>query len=235
MRPLLFGFLLGSVLMAVPPLQVAGVVRSGLPPYDETERFYRLEGEGSQVLHLNEYLTLRRVGERRQLGRLQVTALKDGYALARLAVPGETYPLKGDLIVRHERAAGLPGMPALALGVGLRPLGEFAPRSLQLTIPRSPSTERRHQESIYFLKGNAELSPAALVKLKTWVGAWGLDGRWVLRVPEDATIPSALSQARGEALKKALRHLGVSGVELHPQGPGASSRFDSIHVAKEPW
>lgn len=232
---MLLGFLLGSMLAAAPPLQVAGVVRSGMPPYDETERLYRLEGQGAQTLNLNEYLTLQRSGERRPLGRLQVTALKDGYALARLTTPGETYPLKGDLIVRHERAARLPGLPAPIPDAGLRALGDLAPRALRLAIPKSPSTEKPNREPIFFVKGSAELSPAALVKLRTWVGAWGLEGRWVLRVPEDPRVPESLSQARVEALKKALGQLGVSGIELDRAVPEAPSRFDSIHVAKEPW
>jgi len=235
MRQMLLGFLLGPMLAGGPPLQVAGVVRSGVPPYDEAERLYRLEGEGSQVLQINEYLTLRRVGERRPLGRLQVMAIKDGYALARLTTPGETYPLKGDLIVRHERAVPLPVMPEPTSGEGLRPPGDLVPRVLQLTIPRSPSTEKLHQEPIFFLKGSAELSPAARVKLKAWVGAWGLEGRWVLRVPKDPQVPASLSQARVEALKQALGQLGVSDIEVDSQAPGVFSRFDSIHVAKEPW
>lgn len=235
MRQMLLGFFLGPMLAAAPPLQVAGVVRSGMPPYDETERLYRLEGQGAQVLHLNEYLTLRRIGERRTLGRLQVTALKDGYALARLTTPGETYPLKGDLIVRHERAAPLPILQGLTPDTRLRPLGDLAPRVPQLTIPRSPSTEKVHQEPIFFLKGSAELSPAAQVKLKAWVGTWGLEGRWILKVAKDPQVPATLSQARVEALKQALGQLGVSGVDMDWQAAAVPSRFDSIHVAKEPW
>lgn len=235
MRQMLLGFFLGPMLAAAPPLQVAGVVRSGMPPYDEAERLYRLEGQGAQALHLNEYLTLRRTGERRTLGRLQVTALKDGYALARLTTPGETYPLKGDFIVRHERAARLPIQQGLAPDTRLRPLGDLAPRVPQLPIPRSPSPGKTHQEPIFFLKGSAELSPAALVKLRAWVGAWGLEGRWVLRMPEDPQVPATLSQARVEALKQALGQLGVSGVDMDWQAAAVPSRFDSIHVAKEPW
>lgn len=234
MRPLI-GFLLGWMLAAAPPLQVVGVVRSGMPPYDEAERLYRLEGQGARTLHLNEYLTLRRAGEQRPLGRLQVTALKDEYALAKLTTPGETYPLKGDLIVRHEMAAGLPVFPGMTLLTRLRPPGEFALRTLHIKIPKSPSTEKFHQETIYFLKGNAELSPAAQIKLKVWVESWGLEGRWILRVPEDPQIPESLSQARVEALKKALSLLGVSGIERGPLAPKGRSRFDSVHVAKEPW
>lgn len=234
MRRIFPGLLLAPMLAAAPPLQVAGVVREGMPPF-ETERLYRLEGDGCQILRVSEFLTLLRAGERRQLGRLQVTTIKDGYALARLAAPGETYPLKGDLAVRHEMASALPAMPLWAPGEGLRAKDELAARVVKLTVPANPSKEGRHREPIFFLKGSAELSPAALAKLQGWVAAWGADGQWALLVPEDPAVPAALSGARAEALRGALDRLGVHGAELRAQPAAPASRYDSIHVSKEPW
>lgn len=234
MKQVILGLLLGPLLAAA-PLHVAGVVRSGMPPYEEKDRLYRLEGDGCQILRVAEYLTLIRPGDRRQLGRLQVVAVKDGYALARLATPGETYLLKGDLAVRHEMAASLPSLPGGLPDPLLRASGELLPRAMKLAVPASPSSVQGHQEPVFFLKGNAELSPAALVKLRDWVASWGVEGRWVLGLPEDVQGSTALSQARIEALKKALGTLGVTQVEVRSDSHPPVSRFDSIHVIKEPW
>jgi len=235
MKAVFLGIILGSMLTAAPPLQVAGVLRAGMPPYDESERLYRLEGEGCPTLGVSEYLTLQRSGERRNLGRLQVTAIKEGYALARLAVPGETYPLKGDLAVRHERVIALPALPKQTIEESSFPAEALAPRLPKLAIPLSPSKEALHREPIFFYKGSAELSPAALLKLQSWVAAWGIPGRWVLLVPVVPELLPAVSQARTEALQGALKHLGVKDVELRPMPPGPSAKYDSISVSKESW
>ncbi len=231
MNMLLPALLLGTVLVAQ-PLQVVGVLRTGMPPFEETERLYRLEGEGCQVLGVNELLTLRRQGERRNLGRLQIMAIKDGYALARLAVSGETYPLKGDLAVRHERVVALPALPPRQPEAAF-PAEALAPRLPKLAIPASLAKDGLCRESIFFLKGSAELSPAAGVKLRAWVGAWGLDGRWALLVP--AGPEPEISRARVEALRAALKGLGVMDLELRTLSTEPNARYDSISVSKEPW
>ncbi len=234
MKPMLLGCLLGSMLVAAQPLRVVGVVRSGMPPFEEGERLYRLEGEGCPSLAPGELLTLRREGERRNLGRLQITVLKDGYALAQLAIPGETYPLKGDLAVRHEKALPLPAIPDPWAVLAI-PSEAMAPRQPKLAIPSSPLTDGGHREPIYFLKGNAELSSAARIKLRAWVSAWGLDGRWILLIPALPEIPAAITQARVEALKEALKGLGVGSVEQQSLPSTPPARYDSISVSKTSW
>ena len=202
MNATFLGFLLGSILAAAQPLRVVAVVRSGAPPFEEDERLYRLEGDGCQTLTVAEHLTLRREGEKRSLGRLRVAAVKDGYALARLDSPGETYPLKGDLAVRHERAIALPPLP-LPSEAPMVASEALAPRSPGLAVPRDPSRCDR-RETLYFLKGSGELSAAGLAKLRAWVGEWGAGGRWILLVPAGA--PAALTQARLETLDDEAAH-----------------------------
>jgi hypothetical protein len=234
MKALFAVILLSLHVGAAPPLQVTAVVRLGAPPFEDSERLYRLEGENCLSLRVNERLTLLRHGERRDLGRLQVTDVKDGYALARLAVGGETYPLKGDLVIRHEMALGLPSLPlALAEGAGTS-AEALAPKAPRLAIPRSLPKEAPRQEPIFFFKGNAELSPAARGKLQTWVAAWGLDGRWLLLVPA-APESQPVIQARVTILRESLKSLGVKEVEVRVVPEAPSGRYDSVHLALEPW
>lgn len=231
---MLLGLFVAPLLMAAQPLQVVAVVRSGMPPFEEGGRLYRLEGDGCLALKVNEQLTLKRSGEARPLGRLEVTAVKDGYALAKLALSGETYPLKGDLAVRHEMIQSLPSLPVARQELPI-PTEALAPRAPKAAIPQALLKAGNRRECIYFLKGNAELSPGALAKLRAWVQSWDLDGRWTILIPESADIPQALSQARAEALKAGFKELGVSQVEIRPLPPEPPARYDSVYISKEPW
>lgn len=233
MKRIFFGLALGCLLSGAPPLRVAGVVRDGMPPFEATERLYRLEGEGCLVLKVAEQVSLRRAGEARGLGRLEVTAVKDGYALARVSQAGQTYPLKGDLVVRHEQLQSLPPFPAsqaLAL-----PGPALAPKLVKLSVPPSPRKGGLHRGTIFFLKGNAELSPGARAKLQAWATAWTFEGRWVIQVPENPEVLPALSQARAEALKGELAKLGLSQVECRTLPPEVAAKYDSVYISKEPW
>jgi hypothetical protein len=232
MKQLFFGLLLGPLLLASPPLQVVAVVRAGMPPFEEDGRLYRLEGEGCQALRVSELLTLRRSGERRPLGRLEVTAVKDGFALARLALAGETYPLKGDLAVRHEMIRALPSLPGAAKDLTIPPEA-LAPRVPARGVPPALSRAGARRESIFFLKGNAELSPGAIAKLRGWVEGWDPDGRWVVLVPENAS--QALVQARVEALRAGFKALGVNQVEMRALPPEVPGKYDLVYISKEPW
>lgn len=225
---LLLVFLLGPALLASPPLHVVGVVRSGMPPYEEA-RLYRLEGTGCLALRVGERLTLQRAGEARPLGRLQVTAVKSDHALAKLAESGETYPLKEDLAVRHEEAVSLPTFPTPPMPTGTVDVAPKPPVSAQLP---SPSKSGR-RESIFFLKGSAELSAGARAKLAAWVKAWGSGGHWSVGCPEGADLPPALQQARLEQLRNELLRLGVLQVTILPQPYEASDRYDPVFVCHE--
>lgn len=224
MRNLLLAVLLGSALLASPPLHVAAVVRMGLPPFEDAARIYRLEGAGCLSLRVGEQLVLSRSGDRRRLGRLQVTAVKGDHALARLTSEGETYPLKGDLAVRHEEALGLPALPVPPMPVGAADLAPKTPHSSQGPAKGGP---------IFFLKGSAELSPGGRAKLAAWVKEGGSGRRWVLGFPEGPGLPPALQKARLEHLRVELLRLGVAQVEVRSQAPGAPGRYDSISVNQE--
>lgn len=220
---------LGSVLLASPPLHVAGVVRAGLPPYEDDVRVYRLEGAGCLALRVGERLTLLRAGEPRPLGRLQVTAVKGDHALAKLAVSGETYPLKDDLAVRHEEALNLPALPSPPIPVGTLDVAPKPP----LSAPVLSLSKAGQREPIYFRKGSAELSAGAKSKLAAWVKAWGWQGHWVLGCPQGSDLPATLQQARVEQLRAELERLGVLHVQILAQPEVASGRYDSVFVCRE--
>jgi len=234
MKQMLLGLLLGPLLLASPPLQVVAVVRAGMPPFEEGGRLYRLEGDGCQALRVSEQLTLRRSGELRPLGRLEVTAVKDGFALAKLALAGETYPLKGDLAVRHEMIKPLPSLPAAAKDLAIPPEA-LAPRIPTQGVPPALRKAGIRREGVYFLKGNAELSPGAIAKLRAWVEGWDPDGRWVVLVPGNADTPQALVQARVEALRAGFKALGVNQVAMQTLPPEPPGKYDLVYISKEPW
>jgi len=219
--------LFSTMLLAAPPLHVAAVVRMGMPPYDGEARSYRLEGTGCLALRVGEYLTLQRTDERRRLGRLQIIAVKSDYALARLIEEGETYPLKGDLAVRHEEALRLPVLPP--------PPAPSEPLNIVLKAPPSaviPNPPRElHRETLFFVRDSAEVSPGARSKLGVWVKDWGKDGNWIVSCPEG--LPPQLQKARAERLEAELGHLGVVNVVIRTQPASGSGRYDSIFVSFE--
>lgn len=124
--------LLLTLPLAGEPLRVVSVLRAGLPPYEDAKRIYRLEGEACGRLKSGEALLLRRMGEPRSLGCLKVTEVRGSYALAHLQTPGETYPLKGDLVLREE---DINPLPVVALPT-LNPLPSVAvPQAPVRTVP----------------------------------------------------------------------------------------------------
>ncbi|MDP2876718.1 MAG: hypothetical protein Q8O00_11080 [Holophaga sp.] len=218
--------LFSSVLMAAPPLHVAAVVRSGMPPYEDAKS-YRLEGAGCLTLRVGEQLTLQRTDERRRLGRLQVLAIKSDYALARIVEEGETYPLKGDLVVRHEEALRLPTLPPPPVTPEPLTVVLKAPTSVMVLNP----PRELHKEAIFFLRDSAEVSPGARNKLALWVKAWGSDGRWVVGCPEG--LPQKLQKDRAERLVAELERLGVTGVVIRNLQASDAGRYDSIFLSLE--
>ena len=223
--------LLLTLLLASPPLHVAAVVRSGLPPYEDESRLYRLEGAGCLALRVGERLSLQRTGERRRLGRLQVTAIKGDHALARLVEGGEAYPLKGDLAVRYEEALGLPALPTAPPPATPPDLTVKPPLSAPVLAPSRVG----HREPIFFLKGSAELSPGGRAKLAAWVKAWGVEGHWLVGCPEGAGWPPSLQEARLEQIRGELKRLGVGRVDLRSQAQEAPGKYDAVFVIQEPW
>ncbi|HJW32142.1 MAG TPA: hypothetical protein VJ505_02140 [Holophagaceae bacterium] len=203
MRFLLLVLLLLGPLGAQAPLRILSVERRGMPPYeDSAPRLYRLDGGENRGLHLGDRLQIRRTGEG-YLGHLKVVELRAEWALASLEPNAMGYPLRGDMVIREELSP-IPGTPAFPD----RPL-------MQPPAPaKGSSAEAPPQEGLlWFLPVSRELSPAGLGKLAGWVQAWGATGRWAVQLPDDDRVAEAMREARFHALKEALEHLGVHGVE----------------------
>jgi len=262
------------LLLALPlagePLRVVSVLRTGLPPYEDANRLYRLEGEACGRIRSGEALVLRRTGEARSLGCLKVTETRGSYVLARMLIPGETYPIKGDLALREEDINPLPTLttahpivlstalaplqttksapPVPAVPLPLVPVPEAAvlpsvasPSLMPVSSSASPSPAPVHpmpsqrasaqRQPIYFLKGDASLSPGALAKLKSWTGDWGADGQWMLACP--GSKDPAIAQERIQALKSELLRLGVGALDVRPLPEEVVGKYEAIYVIRE--
>jgi hypothetical protein len=225
-------FLLGTALCAASPLRVAAVLRTGLPPYDGAAKVYRLEGPDCAALKVGESLVLKRAGERRSLGRLEVVSVRADHADTRLAEPGELFPLKGDLAWRLEEILALPATPVSVPGSPLPKAAALQPATVARPVPAAAERRPAHREPVFFLKGDASLSPGAHAKLRAWVEAWGAGARWTLESPAGAD--PALTDARTAALRAELNQLGVPSLEVK-QGPAeAPGRYDPVYVLSEP-
>lgn len=232
---LFLGITLAAQSQAGLPLQIVSVGRTGLPPYENSERVYRLEGSGCATLRVGEVVVLKREGERRNLGRLEVLSVHLDHAQAKLAQVGETFPLKGDLAVRMEL---LRPMPELPKGLETRPLpvqASLQPKVLKASLVRSFGEGTTYREPIYFLKGDASLSPGAVAKLRTWAESWGLKNQWTLECPQAPGTLSTLLQERVSALREELTRLGVAHLEVRAVPQEAAGRYDAIYVMSEPW
>jgi len=89
-------------------------------------------------------------------------------------------------------------------------------------------------EPLFFIPGDATLSPGALAKLKTWVAAWGLQGTWTLTVPTGPGLTYELTERRVLAIRTELRRLGVPRVETILGAQASAGPYDAIYVAKGP-
>lgn len=222
---LLCPFLL-TLAFAGPPLRITSVERRGEPPYENSERLYRVAGDGLGELKIGSNLDIRRKNERRRLGRLEVVSVGQGFVLTRIAAPGETYPLVGDLVVpRDIRPKALPRIPDLDPNP-LPPLTRLA--------PQEPQASLRLLEPVFFLRGDSALSPGGEQKLESWVQAHGKDGHWFLLWPADPRQREDVVQARCQALKTALEKLGVSAVEIRKGAFDSHEKYDFVRVGREP-
>jgi hypothetical protein len=87
-------------------------------------------------------------------------------------------------------------------------------------------------EPIFFLEGDGALSPKGAEKLRRLVESWGAQGSWSLGVPEDRTLLVAVREARIQAIRRALRALGVGSVERHVAELRPGDRGDVIYASK---
>ncbi|MBP1626769.1 MAG: hypothetical protein H6Q00_1244 [Holophagaceae bacterium] len=218
--------LLLSLACAGSPLRISSVERLGQPPYENSERLYRVAGDGWEDLKVGGNLDLRRPGDRRSLGRLEVVSVGRGFVMARVAAPGDTYPLVGDLAVSRDiRPQPLPDWP------------EFDPNPLPTLVrlaPSAPKADLRLQEPIFFLKGDGSLSPGGAKKLENWVQAYGRDGHWFLLCPTDPRVSPELVQARCQTLRTRLEQLGISTLEIRTGPFETHEKYDFVRVGREP-
>jgi hypothetical protein len=226
MKLLLSFMLMTAALHAAAPLTVVNVVREGQPPYEDADRLYRVEGDGSDQLRPGRVLLLMRAGDPRPMGQLEVVKTGPGYALAKVRKAGATYPMKGDQAVPREPLRTLPSLPSPG-----RPL------AIALALPAAPALPvpppgAAHREPIFFLPEQATLTPAARSKLKAWVATWGRAGRWVLALP--TAQPSPLTEARVTALREELTRLGVPKVELDANAPVPPGKYPAVYVEINP-
>jgi hypothetical protein len=213
-------------------LTVTRVVREGLPPYEDANRLYRLEGAGFDKLQPGSILKLHRPQEPRAMPRLEVTLVMPEYVLARVAAPGETYPLLGDRVYLNGSLPALPAMPGLEDPPGFTGLKPLTPT---LTAPTPEPGFTPNREPLYFLQGESRLSPAGKVKLQGWVKAWGPSHRWSVACPPWPGESLDLTAARINALKEELRRLGVPHVDEHILTEEIPGAFPVIYVQADPW
>jgi hypothetical protein len=220
---------------AAPPLTVARVVREGLPPYDDSaNRLYRLEGVGCDRLKPGSMLLLHRDEERRPMASLEVVQVMPEYALARVATPGATFPLRGDLAFPKPGHQPLPALPALGEGPET-PATALQPPALARTTPGPEPGPPAQREALFFRVGESLVTPGGQVKLRAWVQAWGKTRRWSLLCPPFPGEPLDLTAARITALTEALRLLGVSRVEAVSMPDTPPGRLPVIYLMAEPW
>ena len=253
--------LVSAALHGAAPLTVINAVREGQPPYEASDRLYRVEGEGSDQLRPGRVLLLIRPRDPRPMGQLEVVKTGPGFVLARIRKPGASYPMKGDQAIPREPLRHLPSLPSLpsagrplsasfarpatlALPVPLEPLrslpslpgpgralGSSVSRPAILALPVPPPAGA-HREPIFFLPDQAILTPAARSKLKAWVAAWGRAGRWALALPP--SLPSPLNEARITVLREELTRLGVATVELGSAEQAPPGKYPAVFVVLTP-
>lgn len=218
MRVLMF-IPLALGLAAANPLHVSAVVRQGLPPYEDANRLYRLEGEGAEGLRPGAVVTLHRPGRDVRPGRLKVVNLTPQGALAKLESPGDHFPLIGDQAL-EARPAPFPAFPRLP----------ESPTPAQIAPHPPVARAAAPLAALYFLKGDATVSPGGLAKLRGWASAWDRSRPWRLMMPRDSEDPG-LSLRRAEAVRTALQELGVSQVTLDPVPPIEGAPYDVVYLS----
>lgn len=218
MRWLPLCIVLVSALGAQAPLHIISVERRGLPPYEAADRTYGLDGRHARGLKVGDWLIVKRIGEVMPLGHLRVTEVRGDRAGASFEPAGAGYPMKGDLAIREE----LLRIPEVTrLSVEPIPLAP-APRPAALAPPR--------EGVLFFLPQRAELSPAGLKKLETWIQAWGPGGRWAVHVPTAKALKPALQNLRAEALQAALHALGIEQATVETQPRTADGKYDPAWI-----
>ncbi|MCE1205609.1 MAG: hypothetical protein LWW79_13505 [Holophagaceae bacterium] len=218
MRRLFLSLGFAGVLGAQVPFHIVAVERKGLPPYEVTDRIYRLDGGQDRGLREGDRLLVKRGGGPRAIGHLRVIGVRGDQCETHFEPSGSTYPMKGDLVLREE----LKWLPE-AGPLNADPL----PKALHpAATPEAPPREG----VLFFLPQQAELSPAGLKKLEAWVRDWGVTGRWAVQVPSAKALPATLQKRRAETLQAALRSLGVAQVRLETEPRTTEGKYDPAWI-----
>ena len=218
MRCLLLCLLLEVALGAQVPLRILGVERRGLPPFEQADRLYVLDGGLDRKLRVGDRLLVRRSGPLLALGHLRLTEVQSDRSWARFEPSDEKYPMKGDLVFQQE----LPRVPDMP-GLGTDPLPATS-------LPRAGSSAPPKEGCLYFLPQSAEISAAGLRKLETWIDTWGRSGRWAVQVPTAKGVKPALQKQRIEALQAALRSQGVERTAVETGARTAEGNYDPAWI-----
>lgn len=218
MRHLLLGLGFACALGAQVPLHIVSVERKGLPPYEAADRIYRLDGGQSRGLRVGDRLLVKRSGEPKTLGHLRVVEVRGEQCDTHFEPSGASYPMKGDLVVREELK-----WPPIFAPLDVDPL----PRA---SMPTATSEAPPREGLLFFLPQQADLSPAGLKKLETWVRDWGTEGRWAVLVPTAKALPAALQKRRAEALQVALQSLGVAQAKLETEPRTTEGKYDPAWI-----
>jgi hypothetical protein len=218
MRHLLLSLGFAGALGAQVPLQVVAVERKGPPPYEAADRIYRLDGGQERGLRVGDRLLVKRSGESGAIGHLRVVEVRGGQCDTRFEPSGSTHPMKGDLALREE----LKWLPVAVLLNG-DPLIKVPP-------PAATSEAPPREGLLFFLPQQADLSPAGLKKLESWVRDWGAEGRWAIQVPSAKALGAPLQARRAEALQAALRSLGVARAQVETEPRTTEGKFDPAWV-----
>jgi hypothetical protein len=205
-------------LLAAEPLRIVAVERPGLPPYEDDQRVYRLTAASG--VRPGDLLELARPGSRVRPGRLRVLQATSQGVLATMALRGDTYPLKGDQALHLERT-NLPGLPPTQ--------AVAAPPPLAATVTAVPREPRFLLEPLYFLPGDATVSPLGRTKAEAWVRDFG-DGWWTLEIPSTHGRASRLDAARAKALEAVLKAAGLKAVQVRTVVPAPGQRGNAVLV-----
>jgi hypothetical protein len=198
--------------------KVVAVERHALPPHEDDQRLYRLEGPGP--LSPGTLVQLTRAGGLENPGRLRVVHSAPNGALAVIAQRGDTYPLVGDGTAPwavHKVPVLPPPEPVAAVAppVALNPVEPHLPRTMR--------------EAVYFLPGDGALSPRGQEKVASWGREWGA-GQWVVEIPAGAGPLSKVMQARAQAVVAALKGAGVGAIAVKAAPPASFQRADQVNV-----
>jgi hypothetical protein len=97
----------------------------------------------------------------------------------------------------------------------------------------SPTEPQRG--GIFFLPGDASISPSGRDKIKGWVTACGTGGRWSLLSPVPKGVPESMVQKRHEVLQKILFSLGVKNVPTRIAPPEVPEGiYQPVYLIWEP-